>query len=45
MKEVNDDCRVEELYNWMLNIFDISRVFRVEFEKVLVENRYSPYFI
>lgn len=35
---------IEELYNMMLNVIDNSRIVRGEFEKVLIENKYSPYF-
>ena len=34
MKEVDADPRIEELYNEMLNVIDMSRVVRGEFEKV-----------
>lgn len=34
MEEVDADHRIEELYNEMLNVIDMSRVVRGEFEKV-----------
>jgi len=34
MKEVDADHRIEKLYNEMLNVIDMSRVVRGEFEKV-----------
>ncbi|MFJ7826284.1 DUF1428 family protein [Psychrobacillus sp. NPDC096623] len=34
MGKVDSDKRIEELYNEMINVIDISRVVRGEFEKV-----------
>ncbi|WP_077618226.1 DUF1428 family protein [Bacillus sinesaloumensis] len=34
MEKVDSDQRIEELYNEMINVIDMSRVVRGEFEKV-----------
>ena len=34
MEEVDADHRIEELYNEMFNVIDMSRVVRGEFKKV-----------